>query len=60
MGKLEDMFSKRAEQNKKWGDVDWAKAKNGEGEHHYSSAKKLYDSAEQNKQKAEEMRKKGK
>lgn len=49
-----EMFRKRAEQLRKQADVEWSKAKNGQGDYHYAKAKKLYAMAEENEKKAEQ------
>lgn len=47
-----EMFSKRAEQAKKDGDLHWAMAKNGEGNHHYGQAFKRYHHSAVNRAKS--------
>lgn len=51
---LAEMFKKRAEKSKKLGDQHWAKAKNGEGNHHYGQAKRCYGQATTSQEKAEQ------
>lgn len=60
MGKLADVFEKRAESNKNTADRYYAQAKQGEGNQNYGKAQKWYNEAERNKAKAEEMRKQNK
>ena len=52
-GSPEEMFAKRAEKSRKMGDQHWAKAKHGEGGHHYAQAKRCYDQAASNQAKAD-------
>ena len=52
----EEMFAKRAEKSRKIADLHWAKAKNGEGGHHYAQAKRCYDQAVSNQAKADRAR----
>lgn len=49
----EEMFAKRAEKAQKMGDRHWSKAKNGEGGQHYTQAKRCYDQAASNREKAD-------
>ena len=51
-----EMFDKRAEKSRQMGDQHWAKAKNGEGSHHYAQAKRCYDQAAANQAKADRAR----
>ena len=50
--KSKETYEKVAETFKKKGDKEWAKAKNGEGGHHYENAKKAYETAKKAQAKA--------
>lgn len=47
------MFSARADSFKREGDRHWAQAKNGNGDFHYAKAKRCYEQAAENRQKAD-------
>ena len=49
--KTKETYEKVAETFKKKADKEWAKAKSGEGGHHYDTAKKYYDTVEKAKKK---------
>lgn len=46
MAKSKETFEKVAKFFTEKGQKEWAKAKNGEGGHHFSTAKKAFDTAE--------------
>ena len=50
--KSKETYKKVAETFKKKGDKAWAKAKNGEGDHHYGYAKKSYETARKAEEKS--------
>ncbi|SNT19250.1 hypothetical protein SAMN05446037_105011 [Anaerovirgula multivorans] len=50
--KSKETYGKVAETFKKKGDKAWAKAKNGEGDHHYESARKSYETARKAEEKS--------
>lgn len=52
----EEMFAKRAENSRKMAVQHWAKAKNGEGGHHYAQAKRCNDQAASKQAKADRAR----
>lgn len=54
-----DMFNHRAERFKQEGDRHWAAAKNGQGNFHYEKAKKCYDQANENREKAQKFKNQG-
>lgn len=45
MAKSKETFEKVAQFFTEKGQKEWAKAKNGEGGHHFSNAKKAFDTA---------------
>jgi len=52
MTKSKETYNKVAETFKKKGDREWAKAKNGQGDHHYANARKAYATAEKARKKS--------
>ena len=48
----EEMYLARARRFKKDADMHWTKALNGEGDYHYGKAKKFYEEAKLNREKA--------
>lgn len=55
-----DMYEGRANRSEKDAKMHWAKAKNGDGDHHFGKAKKSYAEADRNKKIANDIRKSGK
>ena len=55
----EEMFQHRANRFEREGKEHWAKAKNGEGDYHFGKAKKCFEQAKENKEKAQQYKGQG-
>ena len=53
--KSKETYEKVADTFKKKGDKEWAKAKSGEGGHHYDNARRNYETAKKAQSKADSM-----
>ena len=54
--KTKETYEKVADTFKKKGDKEWAKAKSGDGGHHYDNAKRNYETAKKAQEKADSMK----